>query len=87
MSVQSAKFLVPPRAALPRSADWAPVLLARLTRTGRAVWRELEAIGQARANRELQRMAQQYAHDPQVAQALLNAIRPARPASTARQRG
>jgi len=78
MSIQSAKFLVPPTAQ-PRGAVWAPVLLARLTRTGRAMWRELEAIGQARANRELQRMAQQYAHDPEVSRALLNAMRPASP--------
>lgn len=75
MSIQSTKLLVPPRAAQPQGAVWAPALLAGLTRTGRAVWRELEAIGQARANRELQRMAQQYAYDPVISQALANAMR------------
>ena len=76
MSVQSAKFFATPSAAQPRGAVQAPVLLVWLSRAGRRVWRELEAMGQARANGELRRMAQQYAHDPQVAQALLDAIRP-----------
>ena len=76
MSVQSAKFFATPSAAQPRSAVRSPVVLVWLTRAGRWVWRELEAMGQARANGELRRMAQQYAHDPQVAQALLDAIRP-----------
>jgi len=77
MSIQSVKFFATPSAAQPRGTVWAPDLMARLTRTGRAVWREVEAIGQARANRELQRMAQLHAHNPELAQALLNATRPA----------
>ena len=75
MSVQSARFLVPPLVAEPRGAVWAPAVLAWLARTGRALWRALEAIGQARANGELQRMARLYAHRPEFAAALRNAQR------------
>ncbi|MDZ7591521.1 MAG: hypothetical protein U5L05_12785 [Rubrivivax sp.] len=75
MSAQSAKISVPSPAVHPQAPAWAPVLLARLARIGRAAWRELEVIGQARANRELQRMAQLHAHDPELAQALLDARR------------
>jgi len=50
-------------------------VLAWLARTGRALWRALEAIGQARANGELQRMARLYAHRPEFAAALRNAQR------------
>lgn len=73
MSVQSIKVMVPPPAARPR--DWAPALLAGLARIGRAVWQGLEAAGQARANSELERLAQQHAHNPQLAQSLRDAMR------------
>ena len=75
MSVQSTRFLVPPPVAQPRGAVWAPALLDWLARTGRAVWRALEAIGRARADGELQRLARLYAHRPVLAQALRDAMR------------
>ena len=75
MSVQSIKAMVPPPVARPRGVDWAPDLRAGLSRFGRAVWQGLEAIGQARANGELERLARQYAHDPQVTQLLRSAMR------------
>ena len=75
MSVQSIKVMVPPPVARPRGVDWAPALLAGLSRMGRAVWQEIEAIGQARANGELERLARQHSHNPQVAQLLRAAIR------------
>jgi len=84
MSVQSVKVHFPSSLAQPRGAVWAQGLSDRLAHAGRVVWRELEATGQARANRELQRMAQLHAHDPKFAQALLSAMHPSSPSS---QRG
>ena len=76
MSVQSVKFNFPSSMARARGADWAPVLLGWLARTGRSVWPGVEAIGQARANGELARLARQYSHNPELAQAFRNAMRP-----------
>jgi len=75
MSVHSAHSFFSPLAR-PHGAVWSPRLQAWLARTVRAMWRELEAIGQARANRELQRMSQVHAHNPELALALLRAMRP-----------
>jgi hypothetical protein len=74
MSMQFAKVLVPPPVVLPRGAAWTGALLARLDRAGRSAWRVLEEVGQARANRELQRLAVRYAHQPAFAQALRDAM-------------
>jgi len=75
MSVQSAKFLVPPPMTQPRGAVWAPAVLDWLARTGRAWLRALEEVGQARANSELQRLARLHAHRPEFAAALRDAMR------------
>lgn len=76
MSVQSAKFLVPPSMTQPRGAVGVPAVPDWLARSGRAVWRALEEVGQARANAELQRLARLHAHRPEFAQMLRDAMRP-----------
>jgi hypothetical protein len=63
------RFMIPPVAHAPRGARWTATLVAGAAeasrsfaaqaaagarRAGSALWRELEAIGQARAERELQ---------------------------------
>jgi hypothetical protein len=78
MSTSFTQRLVSPPVAQPRGAVRAPALLASLARIGRAVWRELEVVGQARANSELQRLARLHAHRPEFAAALRGATRPDR---------
>lgn len=78
MSTSFTQRLVSPPVAQPRAAERAPALLAALAHTGRAVWRALEEVGQARANSELQRLARLHAHRPEFAAALRGAMRPAR---------
>ncbi len=75
MSVQSVKVHFPSSLAQPRGAAWSQGLSDRLAHAGRVVWRELEATGRARAQRELQRLAQLHADRPEFAQALRDAIR------------
>lgn len=75
MSVQSVKISFPSPMARPRSADRSPVLRAWLARIGRSVWQGFEAIGQARANSELERLARQHAHSPELAQSFRDAMR------------
>ncbi len=74
MSIQFAKILVPPPVALPRGAEWVPALVARLARIGHALWRFFETVGQARAERALHRLSVQYAHQPELAQSLRDAM-------------
>jgi hypothetical protein len=45
-----------------------------MVQIGHALWRGLEMVGQARANRELHRLAVQYAHQPEIAQTLRDAM-------------
>jgi len=75
MSVQSVKINFPSPMARPRSADWAPVLRAWLVRIGCSVWQGFEATGQARANSELERLARQHAHNPELVQSFRDAMR------------
>jgi hypothetical protein len=74
MSIQYANVLVPPPVTIPRGAVWAPALVNWLVRAGRAAWREMEAAGQARANGALQQLAVRYAHQPELAQSLRDAM-------------
>jgi len=74
MSVPTAKVLVPPPTPTPRGAEWASALAAALDRIGRSVWRGLEAAGNARADRELKRLAVQYAHRPELTQTFRDAM-------------
>ena len=66
-TIQFAKVLVPPPVATPRGAEWASTLMAAMARFGRRVWRALESIGQARAQRELRGLADRYADRPELA--------------------
>ena len=75
MSVQSVKINFPSPMARPQSADWAPVLRAWLLRIGRSALQGFEATGQARANSELERLARQHAHSPELAQSFRDAMR------------
>jgi hypothetical protein len=74
MSVQFAKVLVPPPVAVSRGAERASAVADKLARFAQAVWRRLEAAGQARADRELRRLASQYAHQPEFARTLRDAM-------------
>jgi hypothetical protein len=74
MSGQFAKFLVPPPVAAPRGAEWASAAADKLARFAHAVWRGLEAAAQARADRELRRLASQYAHQPEFAKTMRDAM-------------
>jgi hypothetical protein len=74
MSVQFAKVFVPPPVAVPRGAEWASALADQVARIAHAVWRGLEAAGQARADRELQRLTVQCAHRPEFARTLRDAM-------------
>lgn len=67
MSVQIAKVLVPPPVAVPRGAEWVSAVADKLARLAHAVRRGLEAAAQARADRELRRLALQYGHQPERA--------------------
>lgn len=73
MSAQIAKVFAPPQVAMPRGASWAVALVDALAGLGRATWRGLEAVGQARAQSELRRLAVMYAHRPELARSLREA--------------
>ena len=69
MSSTVVNSLVPPVAPLARAAT-ASMLRDRLIGLGRAIWRALGASSQARARRELLRLAALYAHQPEMARQL-----------------
>jgi hypothetical protein len=74
MSVQIAKVFVPRSVAMPRGAEWSSTLVAELARIAHSVWRGLEKVGQVRAQRELARLAVQYACQPEPAQMFRDAM-------------
>ena len=74
MTVQFAKLHISPTFALPRTIPRVSELTARLAPIVHKVWRELELIGQARAERELQRLSVRYAHNPKFARSLRDAM-------------
>ncbi len=74
MSIQIAKVLVPPPVAIPRGAEWASELAATLARVGQQIWRALEAIGRARAQRALRGLAGRHPDRPEFAMALREAM-------------
>lgn len=73
MSASTTKVLVPPPVAVPRGAVWASASFAALSRIGQAMWRGLQAAGQARARRELLRLADLHADQPEFARQLREA--------------
>lgn len=74
MSIQSAKVMVPPLAAMPRGSRWASSLVVGLTDASRRVWQALERVGQARAQRELRSLAERHAGQPELAQTFRDAM-------------
>jgi hypothetical protein len=82
MSHTSVNALMPPAAPRIR-AFAAPSLPGALARFGRALWRQAEALGQARAQSELRRLAMVYAHQPEFARRLLEAARQPLPSDAA----
>mgnify|MGYP003505050933 CR=1 FL=1 len=73
MSTHIAKFMVPPSVAVPRGAAWASRLFESMLRAGNTVWCALERAGQARARRELLRLAERHADQPDFARQLRDA--------------
>lgn len=85
MSTTTSKFMIPSRVSAPRGALWAGAFVAgsaeglgRLAglsrRLGSALWRGMEAMGQARARRELLALAdRRQADDPALARQLREA--------------
>jgi len=61
MSTQFAKVLVPAPVAVPRGAEWASELVTELQLLGHNVWGSLVAVEEARAQRELERLAVRHA--------------------------
>ena len=74
MSMQFAKVLVPPPVSFPRGADWVAELTVALSRVARSVWSQIEVAGHARADSELRRLAVRYAHQPELARMLREAM-------------
>jgi hypothetical protein len=74
MSTHVSKVFVPASVSMHHGASLPSELFASLKRAGRAVWREFEAIGNARAEPELARLAVRYAHEPELAQAFRDAM-------------
>lgn len=72
--MQFVKVLVPPPVAMPRGAQWASEMADSLAQVGHQMWRELESFGQARAQRELQRLSDRSAHNPELARSLRDAM-------------
>ncbi len=70
MSMQLASVIVPRPIATPRGAEWLSELAISLTQVGRKVWAALEATGEGRAQRELDRLAVRDADDTELARAL-----------------
>jgi hypothetical protein len=73
MSTHIAKVMVPPPVATPRGAAWAALLSQTLLRFGNKVWHAMEAAGQARAKRELLRLAERHADRPDFARQMREA--------------
>lgn len=73
MSAQIARVMVPHPVAVPRGAAWASTAIDALLRLGNATWRELEAVGQARARRDSLRLARLHADRPDFARLLRDA--------------
>jgi hypothetical protein len=57
MSTQLASFIVPRPIATPRGAEWLSELAISLVPAGRMVWAALVSVEEARAQRELNRLA------------------------------
>jgi hypothetical protein len=74
MSSQLAKGLVLPSNASGRSGDGVSMLFGKLSGVACKVWVALEKVGQARADREMAWLAVRHAHNPELAQALRNAM-------------
>ena len=70
MSMQLASVIVPRPIATPRGAEWLSELAISLTQVGRKVRAALEATGEGRAQRELDRLAVRDADDTELARAL-----------------
>ena len=70
MSMQFASVIVPRPIATPRGAEWMSELAVSLAQMGRKVLAALEAAGEARAQRELRRLADRDANDTELARAL-----------------
>ena len=73
-TIRFAKVHVPPPVATPRGAEWASALASAMARLGHRVWRALERVGQARAQRELRGLAERYADRPELAATLRDAM-------------
>ena len=73
-TIRIAKVHVPPPVATPRGAEWASALLSAAARLGRRVWRALERVGQARAERELRGLAERHTDRPEFAAALRDSM-------------
>jgi len=74
MSIELTKVFVPAPFAMPGDAEWASRLATRMADIGHAAWRALEDIGESRARRELHILAERYAHHPEFAQTLRDAM-------------
>ena len=70
MSMQFASVIVPRPIATPRGAEWMSELAVSLAQMGRKVLAALEAAREARAQRELRRLADRDANDTELARAL-----------------
>jgi len=70
MSMQLASVIVPRPIATPRGAEWLPELAISLAQAGRMVWAALVSVEEARAQRELDRLAVRNADDTELARAL-----------------
>jgi len=73
MSIHLAKASFPFAVAHPDLAQVEAAVAARLKSFFLAVWREMESIGNARAEGELQRLAVRYSFNPELARAIRNA--------------
>jgi hypothetical protein len=73
MPSQAAQVMVPPPVATPRGAAWASRLFEMLLHLGNRTWQVMEAVGQARARRELLSLAERHADQPDFARQLREA--------------
>ncbi len=73
MPGQTVQFMVPPPVAAPRGAVWASRLIEMLLHLGNRAWCAMEAVGQARARRELLLLAERHADRPDFARQLREA--------------
>ena len=70
MSMQLASVIVPRPITTPRGAEWLSELAISLAQAGRMVWAGLVSVEEARAQRELERLAVRNADDTELARAL-----------------